>query len=67
MSNVNSLTYTASSPALTLGVASVFKVSAVNIIGEGALSIGTTIIAATEPSQPLAPTKLAAAASWIQI
>jgi hypothetical protein len=51
---------------LSLGVASEFKVSAVNVIGEGAKSIGTSIIAATVPYQPDAVTRKDAAAYFIQ-
>ena len=53
--------------ALTLGESFVFKVSAINVIGEGALSTGTTLIAAREPYKPDAPTKVSAAANFIEV
>lgn len=51
---------------LTLGDVAVFRVSAVNVIGEGALSLETSIIAAMVPYKPAAPIKKDASASFIE-
>lgn len=50
---------------LTLGQSHEFKVAAINVIGEGAKSLGTTLIAATTPYQPAQPTKISAASNFI--
>jgi len=52
---------------LTLGATSLFKVSAINIIGEGSQSIGTAIIAAEAPYRPDMPLKNAAASNFIKV
>ena len=50
-----------------MGTTSEYKVSAINVIGEGAKSIGMSLISAMEPYQPLMPTKKSAASSYIEI
>ena len=44
-----------------------FKVTAINYVGEGPLSNEITVIAATEPDQPLPPTKTGSSKTTISI
>ena len=59
-----SLSYTETS-AITTGQTYLFQVTAVNAIGEGTISSGISVMAAQVPSQPAAPTKVAASPVFV--
>ena len=52
---------------LTTGNTHVFRVAALNVIGESSKSDEVEVIAANSPGQPYAPTKVSASATWLEI